>query len=133
MDDEDNRTTLSDDTDDEPLIRRSLPSGIMSTRDEASNFAAHGSPPAVNWKARAPGNGRNIATGCLGDERVQDFLEFADWAFSGEGLSNLQILAWGDFSYEGRYTRYNLLLCKAENGYRTLTKADVKYWDLVHD
>jgi hypothetical protein len=68
-------------------------------------------------------------------ERCQtwDFLRFASWAFSAEGIPDLQVLAWGDFSYEGRYARHNLLLCKAQNGYRTLTKADIKCWDLVHD
>jgi hypothetical protein len=64
--------------DDEPLIRRSLPSGIISTYDEVSNFAVYGSPPAVNGNARAPGNGRNIIIEYLENERIQDFFKFAD-------------------------------------------------------
>ncbi|KAF2180999.1 hypothetical protein K469DRAFT_590996, partial [Zopfia rhizophila CBS 207.26] len=35
------------------------------------------------------------------------------WAFRLEGFPALQILAFGDFSYQGRFARYNALLCRA--------------------
>ncbi|KAI9784369.1 MAG: hypothetical protein M1816_000893 [Peltula sp. TS41687] len=41
--------------------------------------------------------------------------EFAQWAFGPTGYPALQVLAYGDFSYEGRYERYNLLLCRRES------------------
>jgi hypothetical protein len=59
--------------------------------------------------------------------------EFADWAFGAEGLPDLQVLAWGDFSHEGRYARHNVLLCRADCGWRYLTKAQTTCWDLVAD
>jgi hypothetical protein len=65
-------------------------------------------------------------------------LDFAEWAFSTEGLPNLQILAYGDFSYEGRYAEYNALLCRdhvatepKQVGFRALTDADIYLWDLL--
>jgi hypothetical protein len=39
----------------------------------------------------------------------------------------------GGLPHGGRYARHDLLLCKAESGYRTLTKANITYWGLVHD
>jgi hypothetical protein len=62
-----------------------------------------------------------------------DIFEFAMWAFSNDGLPNLAVLAWGDFSYEGRYSKFNALLCRSENGYRHLNSADMSLWDLVQD
>jgi hypothetical protein len=49
----------------------------------------------MNANTYAPGDGRNLAAGSLEDELVQDFPGFAGWAFSAEGLPDLQILAWG--------------------------------------
>lgn len=105
----------------------------MPLRHAAWAFALNHSRPATNANIDAPGSGIVIATGFLKDENIQEFLRFANWAFGAEGLPDLRVLAWGDFSHEGRYPRHNLLLCKAEIGYRTLTKADVTCWDLVHD
>jgi hypothetical protein len=57
--------------------------------------------------------------------------EFADWAFGVDGFQNLQVLAFGDFSYDGRYSKYNVLLCRSEHGYQKLTRDQVPYWDLI--
>jgi hypothetical protein len=54
-------------------------------------------------------------------------------AFSADGLPNLQLLAWGDFSYEGRYSKFNILLCKSDSGYQPLTSSDIMFWSLVQD
>ncbi|KAL5339041.1 hypothetical protein BJX70DRAFT_388140 [Aspergillus crustosus] len=59
--------------------------------------------------------------------------DLAQWAFSADGLPSLQVLAWGDFSFEGRYSKFNLLLCRSDNGYKTLTPSDIMAWDLVQD
>jgi len=131
--DDDDRTTLSDDDEEkeeeeeELLNEGSSPSGVMSTRNDASGFTTNDSRSATNANACAPGDGRNIAAGSLEDELVQDSFRFASWVFSAEDLPDLQVLTWWDFFYEGRYARHNLLLCKTESGYRTLTKADITY------
>lgn len=41
--------------------------------------------------------------------------EFAQWAFGPNGYPELQVLAYGDFSHEGRYERHKLLLCRRES------------------
>lgn len=40
--------------------------------------------------------------------------KFAQWAFGPEGYPKLQIIACGDFSYQGRYDRHNFLFCRKE-------------------
>lgn len=35
--------------------------------------------------------------------KAKNLLAFADWAFGPSGFRSLQILAYGDFSYSGRY------------------------------
>ena len=41
-------------------------------------------------------------------------LKLAQWAFGPDGLPNLRLLAYGDFSYQERYGKYTSLLCKSE-------------------
>ncbi|KAJ5146605.1 uncharacterized protein N7515_001169 [Penicillium bovifimosum] len=65
--------------------------------------------------------------------KPEEIHDLAQWAFSADGLPNLQVLAWGDFSYGGRYSKFNLLLCKSDNGYQTLTPSDIMSWNLVQD
>ncbi|KAF2174564.1 hypothetical protein K469DRAFT_756695 [Zopfia rhizophila CBS 207.26] len=55
---------------------------------------------------------RKPATESIEDEAGQDILKFARWASSSDGLQNLQVIAWGNFSYEGRYAQDNVLLCR---------------------
>lgn len=61
----------------------------------------------------------------------EEVFEFAQWAFSADGLPTLQVLALGDFSYEGRYSKFNILLCKSDNGYQTLTPSEILPWNIV--
>jgi hypothetical protein len=80
------------------------------------------------------------------------FLDFAQWAFGPKGFPALQILAIGDFSYQGRYSEYNHLLCREtswtspashdsiEQGvatdkrtWRSMTKKDGALWDLFNE
>jgi hypothetical protein len=130
-DEDDEMENEVDEIDDKDTLN--IPSGIISPRD--AERPAHGSPAIMNANGGAPEKGSNIANANLEDEMnsPQDFLKFANWAFSAQGLPDLQVLAWGTFSYDGRYARLNVLLCKGENGHRTLTKVDVTCWDLVHD
>ncbi|CAG8153206.1 unnamed protein product [Penicillium nalgiovense] len=59
--------------------------------------------------------------------------DFAQWSFSADGLPCLQVLAWGDFSYGGRYSKLNLLFCRSASGYKTLTPSDVIPWNIVQE
>ena len=43
---------------------------------------------------------------------LRELLEFAQWAFGSDGLPNLQIIAYGDFSHNGRYTKHTELFCR---------------------
>jgi hypothetical protein len=67
-----------------------------------------------------------------------EFLQFALWAFSEVGLPDLQVLAWGDFSYDGRWVWHNALFCRDESllertdfNCRTVFDTDI-CWDLIH-
>lgn len=42
------------------------------------------------------------------------FVEFAQWAFGPDGIRSLRLLAYGDFSYEGRFAEASLLFCRQE-------------------
>jgi hypothetical protein len=84
-------------------------------------------------------------------EALPDVLNFAHWAFGPDGLPELEILAYGDFSFQGRQP--NMLLCrsqdltenmtnespdteaaKASNGlYRQVLKEDTRLWEIVQD
>ena len=81
----------------------------------------------------------------------RDLLQLAQWAFSPDGLPNLQIIAYGDFSYDGRYIQYTELFCRDQPipqknkssesttpvqsnwTFRRLTKDDVNLQDLIKD
>ena len=44
--------------------------------------------------------------------QVPGLSTFAAWAFSPHGLPNLQVLAYGDFSYEGRYVEDTFIFAR---------------------
>lgn len=50
------------------------------------------------------------------------FVDFAEWAFGPTGILSLRVLAFGDFSYDGRFARHNLLLCRKEQPARTVAR-----------
>ncbi|MCJ1476719.1 hypothetical protein MMC13_005387 [Lambiella insularis] len=71
-----------------------------------------------------------------------DIMEFAQWAFGPDGLPNLQILAYGDFSNFGRHAEDTVLLCRVITAqqpvpstfaFRYLTKWDHALQDLVRE
>lgn len=39
---------------------------------------------------------------------------FARWAFSDNGIPSLQVLAYGDFSFDGRFASKNVILCRSD-------------------
>ena len=47
-----------------------------------------------------------------------ELFEFARWAFGSNGLPKLRILAFGDFSYDGRHEERTVLLCRQRTGSR---------------
>lgn len=74
------------------------------------------------------------------DEVDPAFLQFAIWAFGKDGLPDLRVLAWGDFSYDSRWAEYNALLCRDQSlvdevgfTFRTPLDSDTYYWDLIDD
>ena len=44
--------------------------------------------------------------------QAADLLGFAEWAFGPRGFPKLLILAYGDFSYDGRYRGSQVLFCR---------------------
>ncbi len=78
---------------------------------------------------------------------MPELLKFADWQFGPEGLPELNILAYGDFSYQG--CQPNILLCRSQDlkqtmegtnttpvlqlRYRQVTKKDVRLWEVVQE
>ena len=60
------------------------------------------------------------------------------WVFSGDGLPDLPILAYVDFSKGDHWAYQNILLCRDESlpgrggfNFRTLLDTDTYYWDLI--
>jgi hypothetical protein len=108
---------------------------MTSPRPACRILHLRASGATANTEGHAPEYKSSIATGTLEDKMSDPraVREFADWAFGAEGLPDLQVLAWGDFSHEGRYARHNVLLCRADCGWRYLTKAQTTCWDLVAD
>lgn len=49
------------------------------------------------------------------------FGEFAQWVFGPTGILSLRLLAFGDFSYNGRFAKYNMLLCRMEQQQAQIT------------
>ncbi|KFY18708.1 hypothetical protein V493_08398 [Pseudogymnoascus sp. VKM F-4281 (FW-2241)] len=42
----------------------------------------------------------------------RNVIEFSHWAFGADGIPSLQVLAYGDFSFEGRFKSENIILCR---------------------
>lgn len=73
----------------------------------------------------------------------KSFGDFAQWVFGPTGILSLRLLAFGDFSYRGRFVKHNLLLCRRERPtqaathetqnlyFRSVTVDDQELWELV--
>ena len=61
---------------------------------------------------------------------VSGLKDLARWAFGPRGLPNLKLLAYGDFSYDGRYRGQCFLLCRSDtsnenaDGFRPVREND---------
>jgi hypothetical protein len=70
---------------------------------------------------------------------AQELVKFARWAFGPEGMPELRVLEWGDFSHDGRWDESNALLCRDQSleptgtNFRTLRDSDYIYWDLIDE
>ncbi|KAM5432202.1 hypothetical protein McanCB56680_001925 [Microsporum canis] len=76
-------------------------------------------------------NEENMAERIYPNEASQDLDFLAQWAFGKKGYPSLQLLAFGDFSFNGRYSSENVLLCRQQEPgtsrgkkYRHVTKDD---------
>ena len=56
--------------------------------------------------------------------------EFATWAFGPDGLPTLEVLAFGDFSYDGQFEFHNKLFCRHTGPIRNLEN-DTRNRELV--
>ena len=58
-----------------------------------------------------------------------ELFDFVRWAFGSRGLSKLRILAFGDFSYDGRFEDKRLLFCRqrigSPHGFRLASRENV--------
>ncbi|KAF2174668.1 hypothetical protein K469DRAFT_756655 [Zopfia rhizophila CBS 207.26] len=115
-------TSTSNATSDSEALERDS----KATKKPPSSAAAMEMSSIVFDEVRKP------ATESIEDEAGQDILKFARWASSSDGLQNLQVIAWGNFSYEGRYAQDNVLLCRKGAEFRPLTVADTYFWDLIN-
>jgi hypothetical protein len=65
-------------------------------------------------------------------ERRFGLLDFVRWTFGPQGLPDLQIIAYGDFSAQGRYARFNSLFRGDRDGlFCELTKKAASGWPLI--
>ena len=64
------------------------------------------------------------------------FLRVAKWAFSEDGLPDLQVLAYGLFSKDGDNAEENVLLCRDKSvptGFRRMDDGDIGMWNLIEE
>ena len=76
--------------------------------------------------------------------RVPGLQDLAQWVFGPQGLSKLQLLAYGDFSKDGRYAKRSFLFCRNDaeisrstfprrkaSNFRLVKEQDWVFWDDV--
>lgn len=69
--------------------------------------------------------------------------DFASWAFGAQGIQSLRGIAFGDFSYNGRYADGNILLGRARESiamgaqegqkYRVLGEDDMEHKEILKE
>ncbi|KAG9229520.1 hypothetical protein BJ875DRAFT_474606 [Amylocarpus encephaloides] len=89
---------------------------VMATCDSASEDGSHNErtsngrkPPSITHSTASAESPDDI-TEIL--RLPGGLLQFANWAFGPDGLSSLQVLAFGDFSYNRRFHNHNGLFCR---------------------
>ncbi|KAH8816664.1 hypothetical protein F5884DRAFT_873409 [Xylogone sp. PMI_703] len=71
-------------------------------------YFSHSTPPSSS--ASSSHDDSDIGFNPDLSNEMNEFLSFAAWAFGPDGIPSLKILAYGDFSYDGRYAAKNMLL-----------------------
>ena len=121
---------------------------VMTGSDASSNASTSnsGKSPSSTHSTASLDRLENAEIQCLPTE----LREFTNWAFGPHGLPTLEVLAFGDFSYDGRFDVRNKLFCRhtRSTGYpgddtsqqihdkllltfRPVRENDRKLWDLI--
>ncbi|EFE42583.1 hypothetical protein TRV_02664 [Trichophyton verrucosum HKI 0517] len=68
-----------------------------------------------------------------GKASILSLLEFAEWAFSDDGLPKLQVLVWGPLTGDTVFKNSQMYFCRSEDTFKSLTRADHYAWDIVQE
>ena len=85
--------------------------------DDQSAPSSPSTPPPEPSSSQTPFATRQAMS--LDPHRAQQILgltDLASWAFGPSGLQNLQVLAYGDFSYQGRYIEDTVVFGRDRSG-----------------
>ncbi|KFZ17811.1 hypothetical protein V501_01554 [Pseudogymnoascus sp. VKM F-4519 (FW-2642)] len=72
----------------------------------------------------------------------RNVIAFSHWAFGADGIPSLQVLAYGDFSFEGRFKSENIILCRqawtipkedTTLPFRPIRESDINMMELVSE
>jgi hypothetical protein len=111
--DEDDPLQIDDNEDLEVVTKAHVPKDsapIDITRDSLSSRPfAH---PATASGVCDAENNANLKTMYELRKLPRKLLPFAHWAFGADGIPSLQVLAYGDFSFEGRFGSKSHILCR---------------------
>ncbi|KAL4891314.1 hypothetical protein BDV59DRAFT_194491 [Aspergillus ambiguus] len=91
-------------------LRREIMSELHAKGTKASALYRIFSP--FDWTAT---HQRRVRSGPV-DVEAREFVAFSQWAFGPAGLPSLQVLAFGDFSHQGRYRQQQFLVCRRSEG-----------------
>lgn len=68
-----------------------------------------------------------------GKASILSLLEFAEWAFSDDGLPKLQVLVWGPLTGDTVFKNSQMYFCRSEDTFKSLTRTDHYAWDIVQE
>ncbi len=93
-------------------VETTLPDNIMQRVEETSptELSANCDEPKVEPASEVAEDGLAPVL----DRAPEDLLEFASWVFGNEGIPSLQVLAYGDFSFGGRFENHSFIFCRGE-------------------
>jgi hypothetical protein len=113
---------------------------IRQSGSDLKHFRSWGIDSKPDYVTNASDDGESSDDESFDSPKITEELdEFAQWAFGENGLQSLRVLAFGDFSYNGRYSRGNVLLCRQYDSatskspgknYRYFTSRDLPEWRL---
>jgi hypothetical protein len=117
------------------------------TRDLAELVDA-GCTSTRSRPARTPPSPDALTTASDDFMSMDDLVDFAEWAFGPTGFPTLLVLAYGDFSHQGRFRWTNVLFCRnshsnppgdaipadvtqRSSSFRIMLQKDEYLWDLI--